>query len=461
MTLNLFIYLFISCISLFTGLLYFKDKSKSLLIFLFIALVLPTSNQHMFLTSYQGVYFYDYYFLALIIYYIINIDFTKLKNSILNNKLILFITTSLLLYYTSLIYLNTIPFDKYLLRDFRPFLLLLSALIFIELLKNIRTKLDLILNILFYAFILKLLFFVIVFLIDPFEDPYYQIHLFRYRDGTTFVAALFLIIFLFKKQDMLVKISKIKLNIIVLLSMLILIISNLRILLPALLFVYFIVHKTNLDNLFRKVMLTVILISTFIGYTYVMPLIQYNLHEKEKTILRIKNLEDKKISKVRIDKEKSKLSKGSTNKRYNSLFKGIIQSLDDRFSPAMPNIKSMTNLELFLGQGFATTFEIPWFKYRGLDPQHNQIDSTYITFFVKYGVVGLMLILILFINIICANIHDKALKVSVISFYLILFLVISTLYQPGAIIHLVFINIIMSSIYYKDVKVSNVNSFIV
>ena len=158
MTLNLFIYLFISCISLFTGLLYFKDKSKSLLIFLFIALVLPTSNQHMFLTSYQGVYFYDYYFLALIIYYIINIDFTKLKNSILNNKLILFITTSLLLYYTSLIYLNTIPFDKYLLRDFRPFLLLLSALIFIELLKNIRIKLDLILNILFYAFILKLLF---------------------------------------------------------------------------------------------------------------------------------------------------------------------------------------------------------------------------------------------------------------------------------------------------------------
>ena len=89
------------------------------------------------------------------------------------------------------------------------------------------------------------------------------------------------------------------------------------------------------------------------------------------------------------------------------------------------------------------------------------IHSPDITFFVKYGVVGLILILILFINIICVNIHDKALKVSVISFYLILFLVISTLYQPGAIIHLVFINIIMSSIYYKDDKASNVNAFIV
>ena len=146
MTLNLFIYLFISCISLFTGLLYFKDKSKSLLIFLFTALVLPTSNQYMFLTSYQGVYFYDYYFLALIIYYFINIDFTKLKDCLLNNKLILFITISLLIYYAFLIFFKTIPFDKYLLRDFRPFLLLLYGLICIELLKNIRIKLDLILN---------------------------------------------------------------------------------------------------------------------------------------------------------------------------------------------------------------------------------------------------------------------------------------------------------------------------
>ena len=459
MTIDLLVYFILSVFSLFVGAFYFKNKIKSILIFLFLALLLPTSNQHMFLTSYQGVYFYDYYFLVLTIYYIININLSKLKNSVLDNKIILLATSSLLVYYVYLVSLNAIPFDKYLLRDFRPLLCLFSAFIFIELLKNIKIKLNLIFDILFYAFILKLLFFILLFLTNPFEDPYYQVHLFRYRDGATFVAALFLIIFLFKKQEILLKVSKVKLNIIVLLSMLILLISNLRILLPALLFVYFIVHKTNFNNLFRKIMLTVILISTFIGYTYVMPIIQYNLHEKQQTILRIKNLEDQKVSKVRIDKEKSRLSKGSANKRYNSLFKGIIKSSSERFSPAMPNIKSMTNLEIFLGQGFATTFEIPWFKYRGLDPQHNQIDSTYITFFVKYGVAGLILILILFFNIICANIHDKELKFSIISFYLILFLVISTLYQPGAIIHLVFINIIMSSIYYKDVKVSNVNSF--
>ena len=441
MTLNLFIYLFISCISLFTGLLYFKDKSKSLLIFLFTALVLPTSNQYMFLTSYQGVYFYDYYFLALIIYYFINIDFTKLKDCLLNNKLILFITISLLIYYAFLIFFKTIPFDKYLLRDFRPFLLLLYGLICIELLKNIRIKLDLILNILFYAFILKLLFFVIVFLIDPFNDPYYQIHLFRYRDGTTFVAALFLIIFLFKKQDMLVNISKVKLNIIVLLSMLILVISNLRILLPALLFIYFIVHKTNVENLFKKIILAVIFISSFIGFTYVMPLIQYELHEKEKTILHIKNVEDRKVSKVH------------TNKRYTHIknkIKRPITEFKHRFSIAMPNLKKMTNIEILVGQGFATTFEINYFKYRGLETKNNSMDSAYLTFFVKYGLVGLVLVVVLFLRLILVNVKLKELKVSLIFFFLTVFITSSVLYHPGTIIYLIFINLFSSSLLHED-----------
>ena len=44
----------------------------------------------MFLTSYQGVYFYDYYFLLLAIYYLVNIDFKKIKNIIINTKLVLF-----------------------------------------------------------------------------------------------------------------------------------------------------------------------------------------------------------------------------------------------------------------------------------------------------------------------------------------------------------------------------------
>ena len=198
---SLIIYIIFSSISILLGMLFFQNKEKSILFFIFLGLILPTSPQFMFVTSYQGVYFYDYYFLLLAIYYLVNVDFKKLKNIILNNRLVLFTTTTLLLYYTYLICLNSISFDKYLLRDFRPVLLLVYGFIFIQLLRSIKIDLKTILNILLYSLILKIIFFIILFILDPFQDPYYQSNLFRYRDGLTFISALFLVIFIYKKNS--------------------------------------------------------------------------------------------------------------------------------------------------------------------------------------------------------------------------------------------------------------------
>ena len=443
-------YVFFCFISILFGGIFFKDQTKSIFLFLFFGLVLPTSHQFSFVISYQGVYFYDYYFLLLASYYFIHIKIKDIKNIIKKNRLIVLLIIPLFSYYTYLILINSISFDKYLLRDFRPFLLLLYGLIFIELLKKIKIELKSVINILFYVLIFKLLFYVIVFLINPFEDPYYQAQLFRYRDGITFVAALFLIIFLFKKQDMLVKIPKFRMNIIVLLSILVLLISNLRILLPALLFIYFIVHKTTLNNLIKKLMISIIFISSFIGYTYLMPLIQYNLHTKAETVLVIKNLEEKKVKKHRIDTQKSKLNKGYTAKRYNLLFQNLNKQFNSRFSPALNHIKEMNFIEFIVGKGFATTFEIEYFKYRGLDTKNNSVDSAYLTFFVKYGLVGLALIVILFLRLILVNIKLKELKVSLIFFFLTVFLTASVLYHPGTILYLIFINLFMHSLLHED-----------
>ena len=44
------------------------------------------------------------------------------------------------------------------------------------------------------------------------------------------------------------------------------------------------------------------------------------------------------------------------------------------------------------GLGFGSYFEIPWFEYRGLDSKLNTIDSTYLTFFVKYGLFSVIII---------------------------------------------------------------------
>jgi len=440
----LIIYIIFCSISIFLGMLFFKNKEKSILIFLFFGLILPTSPQFMFVTSYQGVYFYDYYFLLLAISFLVNLDFKKLKKIILNNRLVLFTTTSLLLYYTYLIFLDSISFDKYLLRDFRPILLLVYGLMFIQLFRSIKIDMKTILNILLYSFILKIIFFIILFILDPFQDPYHQTHLWRYRDGLTFVAALFLITFLYNKKIMRLEIPKVKLNIVIILAIIILVISNQRVLLIAMLPI-FLFNKGILDNLGKKLMKSLILVSLFIGYAYVMPLIQYNLHEKAKIVIVIKDLEEKKVKKNRVDRQKSKLSKGYTAGRYNSLFKDLNKQLNSRFSPALNHIKEMNLKEFIVGKGFATTFEREYFKHRGLDVKSNKIDSTYLTFFVKYGLVGLVLLLFLFFQVLFANVFDYHLKLNLIFFYLILFLLITPFYQSGTIFQLVFANLIIGS----------------
>ena len=75
---SLIIYIIFSSISILLGMLFFQNKEKSILFFVFLSLILPTSPQFMFATSYQGVYFYDYYFLLLTIYYLVNLDFKKI-----------------------------------------------------------------------------------------------------------------------------------------------------------------------------------------------------------------------------------------------------------------------------------------------------------------------------------------------------------------------------------------------
>ena len=446
MNIYLLFYTFLSSITFLSGLLFFKNKNNSILIFLSLLLLLPTSDQFMFITSFNGVYFYDYYFLALIIYCFKRNNLYKLKEIILRNKFIIIISSSLILYYISLIIFNSTPIDKYVLRDFRPFLLFASLIIFIKATARVKIQFHKIFNILTYLFLIKILFFITLFILNPIEDPYYQSYLYRYRDGTTFLAVIYLIIYLFKKEDIIKLISKNSTHIILLLAIMLVLISNLRILLPAIIFVYIIMHQTNYNNFLKKILYSIIFIASFLGYSYIMPKIQYELHGKEKIILRIKNLEDRKLSKVRINKEKKILKKGYKPQRYNTLFSKVGYQLEARFFPAKKYINELTFLNTLFGNGFAKTFEISAFNYRGLDIRNNKIDSFYITHFIKYGIIGLLLLVLLFFKVISLSIKEKKLRYAVISFYLIVFLVTAIFYQPGAIVHLLFIKIVVDSL---------------
>ena len=170
------------------------------------------------------------------------------------------------------------------------------------------------------------------------------------------------------------------------------------------------------------------------------------LIQQEKIELRIKNLEDRKLSKNRIEKEKNVLKKVYQPKRYNSLFNKINQQLETRFSPAIKELNNLNTKSIIVGKGIGTTFKIPSFYYRGLDPNLNKVDSLYLTQFIKYGLFGLILILLLFKIFISKNIFNNRLKLSIISFYLIIMLVNSVLYQPGTVVHLTLLNLIMVSL---------------
>ncbi len=445
-------YFLISVISSGLALYFYKDKYKSLLFFITLLLITPTSDQFMFLTSFKGIYFYDYYFFIISVYYLQNTSLNYLKELFLKNKFLISFLSLLIIYQTSLVYIDNILLNKYLLKDLRPFILFFSVFIFIDTIKNINIKIDQILDVLLYTFIIKIIFFIIIFLINPLEDPFYQNYLFRYRDGTTYVAALLLLIYLFKKTTLLKYVSQSYLNLLIIISIILVLIANLRILLPAILFTFLFIHKTSTKNAILKVACTILYIGAFMGHSFFLPKIQYNLHGKEKIELRIKNLEERKLSTKRINQEKKILKKGYQPKRYNSLFNKIGQQLETRFSPAMKDLSNLNAKKIVIGKGIGTTFKIPSFSYRGLDPNLNKIDSFYLTQFIKYGFVGLLLTLILFKNSICNYITDNRLKLSIISFYLIIMLVNSVLYQPGTIVHLVLLNLIIISINQQNIR---------
>ena len=278
MEIDLIIYCLLSSVSTALALLIFKDKNKSLLFFITLLLIIPTSDQFMFLTSFKGIYFYDYYFFIISIYYIQRISIKYLKDLLLENKFLISSLLIFLIYQCSLIYLDNIMINKYLLKDFRPFILLSSIFIFSYVIKNINIKIDKILNTLLFTFIIKIIFFVFIFLINPLEDPFYQNYLFRYRDGTTYVAALFILISIFKKSTLLEYISKSYFYWLIILSIIIVTIANLRILLPSILFAYLFIFQTSSKNLILKAVCTILYIGSFMGYSYLLPKIQYNLH---------------------------------------------------------------------------------------------------------------------------------------------------------------------------------------
>ena len=400
MSYDILIYFSLSFISIFLGLLYFFYPKKSLIIFFTIGLIIPTSNQFMNFISLNGVYFFDYFFLTLLLYYLITLSIKKniFKENIFNIALFLFF----FILYTLLAVSNSVDIDKYLLRDLRPVLLLGYAFILNSILNKPQISFKSLTNVLLFVFVFKILFFILLLYTFSFDDQYYQNNIFRYFDAVTFIASLFLISRIFLKELMLNEISKIKLNLIISLALIIILISNLRILIFAIVFIYFFFSKRNL---IKKILYALIPIVLFVIYSYAI----------------------------------------SANRVVDSNSDIVTLQIISRFAPAVEKIIEMEPHQFIYGLGFGTYFEIPWFEYRSLDTKLNTIDSTYLTLFVKYGMFCILL-LILFFRLLLFNIRQTKIRRSILVFYFIIFITMSTLYQSGTIFHFLFLNLLFLSL---------------
>ena len=248
MYIELLIFFSLSVISVILGFTYFLYPKNSLSLFFILGLCVPTSNQFMKFTSFSGVYFYDFFFLFFTLYYLL----TLYKYKIIFSKNILNISIGifLIVFYSILAFYNSVNIDKYLLRDLRPFLTLLYAFVIISTFKHKIISINRLTNVLSLVFILKIVFFLVIYFWFNFSDQYYQDNIFRYFDATTFIACLFLIYSIFYKQMILESVSSISFNFLILLCCFIVLISNLRILIFALILIYF---MSSGINLFKKV----------------------------------------------------------------------------------------------------------------------------------------------------------------------------------------------------------------
>ena len=151
-------------------------------------------------------YCFSFYYLILLI---------KEKKIFKKNIINISIAVFLILFYSIYAFTNSVVFDKYLLRDIRPFLTLFYAFIIVSTFKQKIISINKLVNVLILVFVLKIVFFLTIYFGFSFKDQYYEDNIFRYFDASTFIACLYLIFSIFKKKKILKSVPKLSFYLIV------------------------------------------------------------------------------------------------------------------------------------------------------------------------------------------------------------------------------------------------------
>jgi hypothetical protein len=379
----------LSLIALSVGLLAVRTPKYSIVFFGLMLSVVPTGNSYSELISSKGIYFFDFYMVGAM--------GALLLRQVSSRKPQLTMSAGLL--FGCGAYLILLAFGlignpgKYLLKDTRPFIMILSFMVLANIASHAARTITL-------RTILKILVVMTIFnILDiawlrlglySFQDVYYEENAYRYLDGGTYAAVAYLIYYfidpkLFEGEKRLAAICLVS-------SFVCLFIANSRFILFSV-FVAIIIHQyTKPFRMLGIAILGAIVLLAFVGVS----------------------------SMIGADRINDALSS-----------EGLAVQLATRFSPALELIDKMSPVHYFIGLGAGTSFEIPWFGYRGLDDRNSNIDSAYFTYFVKYGVIGFYLLYV-FITSVTQHLKSRV-AISIATFLALMFIVSATPYQPYAI----------------------------
>jgi hypothetical protein len=137
-------------------------------------------------------------------------------------------------------------------------------------------------------------------------------------------------------------------------------------------------------------------------------------------------------------------------------FELLLADLTTRFEPFLNIFNDFTLTEHLFGKGPGYGIYIKWFEYRGLDPYNAYLDSLYLTFYLKYGLLSIAIILILLKEISGYLANKNHFRIFVLWFLIISFT--NAITYSFIIFGVLLLNKIILNVSVYDIKILKPNS---
>jgi len=378
------------------------NKKWSFLLFSAMIAIIPSSTGMSAINSLMGVYFYDFYFFGLSVAIFTTYCMNRGTNKEINGKLIFVVFFSSALFFLSVL---DVGLSKYIIKDMRPYIFISMFYLIWTWHGDVKDD-D---NNQVYAFILLVvilsvctnLIYVLANMVDSdnIKDEFYQQNSYRFLDASTYMCAVYVLYFFSMKRMI-----DSKLELLALIAALAcVLISNSRFILFSIFLSITLVNFKRPKFFIITMLISVILIGAFLFFS------QF----------------------IEAERVTSSLS-----------VEGILSQLTVRYSPAIDLIKEMSWWNYIVGIGIGTPFYIPWFDYRDTVDLYNvNIDSGYLTFYVKNGIFMLVPIYFFYDSIAC---YSKRNFKNAIGIFLVSMLCVSAtpyqIYSIGLIVMPILLN---------------------